>query len=133
MSAMSTFHANEAWHGSPFPGVARWEMGAAGGTFCVRQLGPVPCGSDGWQFAGAASGAVRGCHAAPVAWSPDGKWMYFTSKAGGLNHIWRQRFADGQPQQFTFGITEEEGIAMAPDGRSLGDGGGLGKHDLVDP
>jgi Tol biopolymer transport system component len=54
-----------------------------------------------------------------VAWSPDGEWMYFTSKAGGLNHIWRQRFADGRPQQFTFGITEEEGIAMAPDGRSL--------------
>ncbi len=54
-----------------------------------------------------------------VAWSPDGKWMYFTSKAGGLNHIWRQRFADGQPQQFTFGITEEEGMAVAPDGRSM--------------
>jgi Tol biopolymer transport system component len=45
--------------------------------------------------------------------------MYLTSKAGGLYHIWRQRFPDGQPQQFTSGITEEEGIAMAPDGRSL--------------
>jgi len=54
-----------------------------------------------------------------AAWSPDGRWMYFTSDAGGLNHIWRQRFPDGQPQQFTFGPTEEEGIAMAPDGRSF--------------
>jgi Tol biopolymer transport system component len=54
-----------------------------------------------------------------AAWSPDGKWMYLTSKAGGLFHIWRQRFPDGKPEQFTSGITEEEGIAMVPDGRSL--------------
>jgi Tol biopolymer transport system component len=54
-----------------------------------------------------------------AAWSPDGRWMYFTSDAGGLNHIWRQRFPDGQPQQVTAGPTEEEGIAMAPDGRSF--------------
>jgi Tol biopolymer transport system component len=53
------------------------------------------------------------------AWSPDGKWMYLTSKAGGLFHIWRQRFPDGQPEQLTSGLTEEEGIAMAPDGRSF--------------
>ena len=53
------------------------------------------------------------------AWSPDGKWMYLTSKAGGLYHIWRQRCPDGQPEQFTSGPTEEEGIAMAPDGRSF--------------
>ena len=54
-----------------------------------------------------------------AAWSPDGKWMYFTAKPGGLWHIWRQRFPDGEPEQFTSGITEEEGIAIAPDGRSL--------------
>jgi Tol biopolymer transport system component len=53
------------------------------------------------------------------AWSPDGQWVYLTSKAGGLNHIWRQRFPDGQPQQVTSGLTEEEGIAMAPDGHSF--------------
>jgi eukaryotic-like serine/threonine-protein kinase len=53
------------------------------------------------------------------AWSPDGRWMYFTSEAGGLYHIWRQRFPDGQPQKITAGLTEEEGIAMAPDGRSF--------------
>ncbi len=46
------------------------------------------------------------------AWSPDSKWVYLTTKAGGLYHIWRQRFPDGQPQQFTSGLTEEEGIAM---------------------
>jgi eukaryotic-like serine/threonine-protein kinase len=54
-----------------------------------------------------------------VAWSPDGRWMYFASEAGGLFHIWRQRFPDGRLQQMTSGPTEEEGLAMAPDGRSF--------------
>jgi Tol biopolymer transport system component len=53
------------------------------------------------------------------AWSRDGKWIYFTSNAGGTNHIWRQRFPDGEPEQITMGPTEEEGVAVAPDGRSL--------------
>jgi eukaryotic-like serine/threonine-protein kinase len=72
-------------------------IGGSGG----RQVGPL----DG------------GCTYA--AWSLDGKWMYFTSDAGGTHHIWRQRFPDGQLEQITSGPTEEEGIAMAPDGRSL--------------
>jgi hypothetical protein len=54
-----------------------------------------------------------------AAWSPDGKWMYFTSNAVSANHIWRQRFPDGKPEQITAGPTAEEGIAVAPDGRSL--------------
>jgi Tol biopolymer transport system component len=53
------------------------------------------------------------------AWSPDGRWIYLTSNAGGVPHIWRQRFPDGPPEQITSGPTEEEGIAMAPDGRSF--------------
>jgi eukaryotic-like serine/threonine-protein kinase len=54
-----------------------------------------------------------------AAWSADGRWMYFASEAGGLFHIWREKFPDGRPQQITSGPTEEEGIAMAPDGRSF--------------
>ena len=54
-----------------------------------------------------------------AAWSPDGKWMYFSSNRGGRHHIWRQRFPDGRPEQMTSGPTEEEGIAMAADGRSF--------------
>lgn len=54
-----------------------------------------------------------------AAWSPDQKWMYVSSEAGDRFHIWRQRFPDGQPEQVTSGATEEEGIAIAPDGRSL--------------
>ncbi len=54
-----------------------------------------------------------------AAWSPDGKWMFLSSSAGGAFHIWRQRFPDGEPEQITSGPTEEDGIAMAADGRSL--------------
>jgi dipeptidyl aminopeptidase/acylaminoacyl peptidase len=53
------------------------------------------------------------------AWSRDGKWIYVTSNAVGTNHIWRQRFPNGRPEQVTSGPTEEEGVAMAPDGRSF--------------
>ena len=54
-----------------------------------------------------------------AAWSPDGKWMYFSSNASGTFHIWRQRFPSGTPEQITVGPGEEEGIAVSPDGRSL--------------
>jgi eukaryotic-like serine/threonine-protein kinase len=54
-------------------------------------------------------------------WSPDGKWMYFTvdTRTAGF-HVWRQRFPDGTPQQVTpSGASEEEGLAMMPDGKSF--------------
>src|SRR5882724_4267415 len=54
-------------------------------------------------------------------WSPDGKWMYFTVDTGPRGfHVWRQRFPDGAPQQVTpNGVSEEEGLAMMPDGKSF--------------
>jgi Tol biopolymer transport system component len=54
-----------------------------------------------------------------TAWSPDGKWMYFGARVGGSAHLWRQKFPDGTPEQITFGPMEEEGVTLAPDGRSL--------------
>ena len=51
-------------------------------------------------------------------WSPDGEWLYLTSNHGGQFHIWRQRFPDGTSEQLTSGPTEEDGIAMAADGKS---------------
>jgi serine/threonine protein kinase len=72
-------------------------------------------------FTGGSSGRTVGppgaCTAA--AWSVDGRWMYFSATVDGASHLWRQRFPDGPPEQLTFGPTEEEGIAMAPDGKSL--------------
>ncbi|HXZ29405.1 MAG TPA: protein kinase [Terriglobales bacterium] len=82
--------------------------------------GFLPCrvvpfdGSSPGQRVGPADGACGG-----VAWSPDGKWMYFSSTSGGRRHIWRQAYPDGVSEQVTSGATSEEGIAMAPDGRSF--------------
>jgi eukaryotic-like serine/threonine-protein kinase len=54
-------------------------------------------------------------------WSPDGRWMYFTADSGATGfHVWRQRFPDGPPEQLTSGgASEEEGLAISPDGKSL--------------
>jgi Tol biopolymer transport system component len=73
---------------------------------------PADGSSPGWRI-----GRAGQCTSA--AWSPDGRWMYFSSNAGGTFHIWRQRFPDGSPEQLTAGPTEEEGVAMAADGGSL--------------
>ena len=55
-----------------------------------------------------------------AAWSPDGKWIYLTSDAGGAGfHVWRMRYPDGPAERLTAGPTEEAGIAIAPDGKSL--------------
>jgi len=56
------------------------------------------------------------CHAG--AWSPDGNWIYLAAKTDDF-HLWRQHFPDGEPEQVTFGPTSQDGIAMAPDGKSL--------------
>jgi Tol biopolymer transport system component len=45
--------------------------------------------------------------------------MYFSADNGNGYHIWRQRFPDGAPEQVTSGVTEEEGIEFAADGRSF--------------
>ncbi len=88
------------------------EMNYAGERLPCRLL-PMDGSSHGQQVGPA------GAECTFAAWSPDGKWMYFSLKAGGSFHAWRQRFADGQPDQLTSGPTDEEGIAMAPDGRSF--------------
>ncbi len=54
-----------------------------------------------------------------AGWSADGRWMYFNAEVEGAWHLWRQPFPDGNPEQVTSGPSEEEGIAIAPDGRSL--------------
>ena len=51
-----------------------------------------------------------------AGWSPDGRWMYFSVTIDERSHLWRQSFPDGEPEQLTFGPTEEDGVAVAPDG-----------------
>jgi DNA-binding winged helix-turn-helix (wHTH) protein/Tol biopolymer transport system component len=62
-------------------------------------------------------GPTGACKSA--GWSSDGSWMYFTAAVAGQSHLWRQRFPNGQPEQVTFGPTEEEGVAVEQDGRSV--------------
>jgi len=54
-----------------------------------------------------------------AGWTPDGKWMYFSANTGSGFHTWRQRFPNGAPEQVTSGVTEENGISFAPDGKSF--------------
>jgi serine/threonine protein kinase len=83
-----------------------------GGPWKPCRLLPLDGSSAGRQV-----GPQGGCMSA--GWSPDGKWMYFSAYVGSSSHIWRQAFPEGTPEQITFGPTQEEGVAVAPDGRSL--------------
>jgi DNA-binding winged helix-turn-helix (wHTH) protein/Tol biopolymer transport system component len=84
-------------------------------------------GISGWMcrvlpFDGSASGELVGPKPAQctyAGWSPNGRTMYFSADAGDGYHIWRQHFPSGVPEQLTFGPTEEEGIAVSNDGRTL--------------
>jgi serine/threonine protein kinase/Tol biopolymer transport system component len=87
------------------------EMDNSGWLPC--RLVPFDASSRGRQV-GPASGACT-----EAEWSADGKWMYFASDASGTFHIWRQQFGGEAAEQITSGPQEEEGIAVAPDGRSL--------------
>jgi eukaryotic-like serine/threonine-protein kinase len=70
---------------------------------------------------GSSAGTQVGPQGACIAgaWSPDNRWMYFNVETDGSAHLWRQRVPDGIPEQITFGPTEEEGLAMGPDGKYL--------------
>jgi len=73
-------------------------------------------------FSGASPGRSVGLPDVPCtngAWSADGKWIYLSLHNKDSFHIWRQRFPDGRAEQITSGPTDEEGIALSPDGRHL--------------
>jgi eukaryotic-like serine/threonine-protein kinase len=105
----------------------RWllvaEMDGAGWLPC--RLLPFDGSTNGTRVG---PGGSTVCQSA--AWSPDGKWMYFSSNFGGEFHVWRQRFPDGVPTQITSGPTEEEGISIAPDGRSFATAVGLRRRSV---
>jgi Tol biopolymer transport system component/tRNA A-37 threonylcarbamoyl transferase component Bud32 len=82
----------------------------------------------GWRpcrlvpFDGSSAGRTVGplpSQCTDAAWSPDGQWIYVSANTGNGFHIWRQRGADGVPEQVTSGATEEQGVSFAPDGRSF--------------
>lgn len=86
----------------------------------MDEYGWLPCrvvpfnGTNEGRVVGPAGGACKS-----AAWSPDGRWMFFSSDASGTMQIWRQSFPAGTPEQLTSGWMEAEGIAITPDGESL--------------
>jgi Tol biopolymer transport system component len=79
-------------------------------------------------FSGGNPGHSVGLPGAPctgAAWSRDGKWIYLSLHGKDNFHIWRQGFPVGKLEQITSGPSEEEGIALASDGRSLITSSGL--------
>ena len=64
------------------------------------------------------------------SWSPDGKWIAYSSDRSGNFDIWIQPVGDGQPIQITFDTARDWQPAWSPDGRTIAfrserDGGGL--------
>jgi Tol biopolymer transport system component len=84
----------------------------------MTQFGWLPCRLVPFDGGSRGRAVGPGAPCTSAAWSPDGKWMYFAADAGTGFHIWRQRFPEGHSEQLTFGPTEQEGVAVAPDGRS---------------
>jgi DNA-binding winged helix-turn-helix (wHTH) protein/Tol biopolymer transport system component len=54
-----------------------------------------------------------------AGWSPDGRWMYFAAEVDGQQHLWRQQLSTDRAEQLTFGPTDESGVAVDHDGRSI--------------
>jgi Tol biopolymer transport system component len=82
--------------------------------FSPCRLAPFDGSSKGQQVGPVPSSCIA------AGWSPDGKWMYFSARRPNDKvHLWRERTEGGEPEQITSGPTEEEGLAVAPDGRSL--------------
>src|SRR5262249_43253415 len=92
------------WQGSLAPPSSRSPDGKSllvvemdGGSWLPCRLLPFEGPSMGRQV-----GPLDG-QCTSAAWSPDGRWMYFSSNSGGGFHIWRQRYPDGMPEQITSG------------------------------
>jgi TolB protein len=52
-------------------------------------------------------------------YSPDGKWIYFTSDRGGTPQIYRMSPTGGEPQRVTFEGSYNVSPRPSPDGKSL--------------
>jgi len=71
-------------------------------------------------------------------WSPDGRWLYFSSDRGGSMGIWRIAIEDatgvtsGEPEQITTGASAGAGaLAFSGDGRRLAFVSALVESDLL--
>jgi Tol biopolymer transport system component len=56
---------------------------------------------------------------ADCAWSPDGKWVYFSSMREGTTALWRMLSSGGQPVRITMGTGPEVQPSVSRDGARL--------------
>jgi len=71
-----------------------------------------------------ATGAVRELThdralAQSPAWSPDGRFVYFSSSRGGTLNIWKMSVASGEARLITAGVGEDSELDLARDGTRL--------------
>lgn len=69
----------------------------------------------------------------PIGFSPDGRWVAYTSDVTGRSQIWKVPAQGGWPTEVTFGDAPVSGAAWARDGSSLAferDSGGSERYDL---
>jgi Tol biopolymer transport system component len=52
-------------------------------------------------------------------WSPDGRWIYFTSTRSGSAQVWRIQPGGGEAEQVTRLDTDINGFKLMPDGKRL--------------
>ena len=88
------------------------ELGASDG-FGRCRLVPFDGNTAGYAVGPPGGGCIS------AAWSPDGQWMYFSIDTKARNHLWRQRFPNGDVEQITSGPNEEQTVFATPDGHSL--------------
>lgn len=53
------------------------------------------------------------------AWSPDGKWIAFTSSRSGKSNVWLIAAAGGEAEQLTDVKSGVSGLSWSPDGRTI--------------
>jgi hypothetical protein len=107
---------NPIWRTAPLSPDGKWVLLVE--MDIDHSVGALPCGSRRRRFLGTQGGSAGRrlyIRRMVAGWEVD---VLHVERVG-ANHIWRQRFPDGNPEQITAGPTEEEGIAMAPDGRSF--------------
>ncbi len=70
-------------------------------------------GSDAFQLTAGEKNSTN------PRWSPDGRWIAFTSNRETRNQIWLIRVAGGEAEQLTSGKSPAGAFAFSPDGRFL--------------
>jgi Tol biopolymer transport system component len=71
-----------------------------------------------------ATGSVRelthdGALALSPVWSPDGRFVYFSSSRGGTLNVWKIAVDTGEPRRITAGVGDDAEIDLSADGKRL--------------